>query len=245
VTGRIGLRQVDRGNFVSMNDATGICVITQVQPISVLFTIPEDSLPPVRKRLAAGGKLEVRALDRAQKQELGIGQLATTDNQIDTTTGTVKLRAIFENKTEDLFPNQFVNVRLHVDTVKDAVVVPVAAVQRGQPGIFVYFVKPDETVEIRVVELGVTDGDRVAITKGLQVGDNVVVDGTDRLRDGAKIRRPGPPAGVAPTPGPPVASAPPEGQRRGQGQGGPGQGSQGQGGQGQGDRRGRPPNASQ
>jgi multidrug efflux system membrane fusion protein len=223
ITGRIGLRLVDKGNYVAMSDATGICVITQLQPISVLFTIPEDALQAVRKRLLGGNALEVRAFDRGQKTELSVGRLATTDNQIDISTGTIKLRATFDNKDETLFPNQFVNVRLLVDTVRDAVVIPVAAVQRGQPGIFVYYVKPDDTVEIRVVELGVTDGERVAIVKGLQVGDNVVVDGTDRLREGSRIRRAGPRpgAGGAPTAGgPPVASAPADGQpRRGPGAG--------------------------
>jgi len=209
LTGRIGLRMVDKGNYVTMGDATNICVIIQIQPISVIFTIPEDALPPVRQRLRDGASLEVRALDRAQKVELGVGKLDTTDNLIDVTTGTVKLRAIFENKDESLFPNQFVNVRLLVDTVKDATVVPVAAIQRGQPGIFVYLVKADDTVEIRVVELGVTDGERVAVVKGLQVGDQVVIDGTDRLREGAKIRKPS--AGPRGTSGSPVAAAPPGG----------------------------------
>ena len=194
ITGRIGLRTGrSRATIVSMSDATGICVIIQIQPISVLFTIPEDTLPPVRERLKAGATLEVRVLDRAQKNELGIGKLDTHDNLIDMTTGTVKLRAVFDNKDDTLFPNQFVNVRLLVDTVKDATVVPVAAIQRGQPGTFVYLVKADDTVEIRVVELGATDGEKVQIVKGLQPGDQVVVDGTDRLRDGAKIRRPGRP----------------------------------------------------
>jgi membrane fusion protein, multidrug efflux system len=208
LTGRIGLRTVDQGNYVSMSDATSICIIIQVQPISVLFTIPEDSLPQVRQRLKAGASLEVRVLDRAQKTELGVGKLETHDNVIDTTTGTVKLRATFDNKDENLFPNQFVNVRLLVDTVKDATVVPVAAIQRGQPGTFVYLVQPDDTVKIQVVELGVTDGEKVQITNGLQVGDQVVIDGTDRLRDGAKIRRPG--ANPRATTGPPVAAAPPD-----------------------------------
>lgn len=202
VTGRIGLRLVDKGNYVSMTDATGICLITQMQPISVVFTIPEDSLPPVRERLRAGATLEVRALDRAQKNELGVGKLATTDNQIDLTTGTVKLRAVFDNADESLFPNQFVNVRLLVDTVRDATVVPVAAIQRGPIGTFVYLAKADNTAETRVIETGVTDGVTIAVTKGLQVGDQVVVDGTDRLRDGAKIRR------VGGAGGRPVAAAP-------------------------------------
>ena len=232
LTGRIGLRTVDPGNYVSMSDATSICIIIQVQPISVMFTIPEDTLPSVRERLRAGAKLEVRVLDRAQKNELGVGRLDTYDNIIDITTGTVKLRAVFDNKDETLFPNQFVNVRLLVDTVKDATVVPVAAIQRGQPGTFVYLVKGDDTVEIRVVELGATDGEKVQIVKGLQPGDQVVIDGTDRLRDGAKIRRPGggPPRAAS---GPPIANAPdsqqggtgqPQQQRRRQANGGGGAG---------------------
>jgi membrane fusion protein, multidrug efflux system len=207
-----GLRTVDPGNYVSMSDATSICIIIQIQPISVLFTIPEDTLPSVRDRLKAGAKLEVRVLDRAQKTELGIGKLDTHDNLIDITTGTVKLRAVFDNKDDTLFPNQFVNIRLLVDTVKDATVVPVAAIQRGTPGTFVYLVKADDTVEVRVVELGATDGDKVQIVSGLQPGDQVVTDGTDRLRDGAKIRRPG--AAPRAASGAPVAAAPPDGQQR-------------------------------
>ena len=161
--GRIGLRFVDQGNYVTMGDATGICVITQMQPISVLFTIPEDSLPAVRRRVRDNAVLEATALDRAQKNVLGKGKLSTTDNQIDTTTGTVKLRAIFDNPDEALFPNQFVNLRLLVDTVRDATTVPVTAVQRGQPGTFVYRVKADDTVEVRVVETGDTDGEKIAV----------------------------------------------------------------------------------
>jgi multidrug efflux system membrane fusion protein len=224
VNGRIGLRLVDPGNYVTMGDATGICIITEMQPMSVLFAIPEDSLPQVRQRLRASAQLSVTALDRAQKNQLGQGVVSTNDNQIDTTTGTIRLRAIFDNSDEALFPNQFVNIRLLADTVKDAITVPVAAVQRGQPGTFVYLVKSDDTVTIRVVETGATDGEKIAITKGLEVGDQVVIDGVDRLRDGAKIRR----AGQAPG-GQPVAAAPdgstapvdgaqPQGQRRGGGE---------------------------
>lgn len=216
LTGKIGLRMVDKGNYVTMGDASSICVIIQVQPISVLFTIPEDSLPLVRQRLKTGETLEVRVLDRSQKNELAVGRLDTTDNVIDLTTGTVKLRAIFDNADESLFPNQFVNVRLLADTVKDAVVVPVAAIQRGQPGTFVYLAKADDTVEIRVVELGAADGEKVAILKGLKVGDQVVIDGVDRLRDGARIRKPMPaPRASA---GPPVANAPPDAQAPAEGQ---------------------------
>jgi multidrug efflux system membrane fusion protein len=212
--GRIGLRLVDQGNYVTIGDATGICVITLMRPMSVLFTIPEDALPSVRQRLRAGATLEATALDRAQKNTLGVGKLETTDNQIDTTTGTVKLRALFDNPDESLFPNQFVNVRLLVDTVKGATTVPVAAVQRGPTGNFVFHVKADNTVEIRAIELGATDGDKIAITKGLEVGDKVVVDGIDRLRDGSKIRVPS-----ANPSGRPVAAAP-EGGPRANGGGG-------------------------
>jgi multidrug efflux system membrane fusion protein len=198
LTGRIGLRLVDPGNYVTMADATSLCLIIQVQPISVIFTIPEDSLPPVRQRLKGGASLEARVLDRAQKSELAVGRLDTHDNVIDTTTGTVKLRAIFDNADEPLFPNQFVNVRLLVDTVKDVLVVPVSAIQRGQPGTFVYRVKADDTVEIAVVETGVSAGTKIAVTKGLALNDRVVVDGTDRLREGTKIRMPARPVAAAP-----------------------------------------------
>ena len=205
--GRIGLRLVDPGNYVTMGDATGICVITLMQPIAVLFTIPEDSLPQVRKRMKSGAILDTTALDRAQKETLGTGKLSTTDNQVDTTTGTVKLRAMFGNPEESLFPNQFVNIRLLVDTVKDATVVPVAAVQRGQPGTFVYLVKADDTVHVQVIETGATDGERIAVTKGLSIGDQVVTDGVDRLRDGAKIRKPSPDQNAKPAAG--AAATPP------------------------------------
>ncbi len=242
VAGRIGLRLVDPGNYVTMGDATGICVITQMQPMSVIFTIPEDSLPLVRKRLRDGNKLQVTALDRAQKNQLAVGQLSTLDNQVDTTTGTVKLRASFDNTDEALFPNQFVNVRLLADTVKDATTVPVAAIQRGPVGTFVYLAKADDTVAIRTVETGATDGEKVAITKGLELGEQVVIDGVDRLRDGAKIRRPtgsgssGPPVAAAPAASPAEGGpsgadgARPDGQRRGGGerQGGDRQGARGE-----------------
>ena len=208
VSGRIGLRLVDPGNYVTMGDATGICTLTQMQPMSVLFTIPEDSLPLVRKQVRDGRTLQVTALDRAQKNELAVGQLTSNDNQIDISTGTVKLRATFDNADEALFPNQFVNIRLLADTVKDATTVPVAAIQRGPVGTFVYLVKADDTVAIRTIETGATDGEKVAVAKGLAIGDQVVVDGVDRLRDGARIRRSGPPGSA----GPPVAAAPADGR---------------------------------
>jgi membrane fusion protein, multidrug efflux system len=187
VTGRVGLRQVDPGNYVQVSDPNGIVVITQVNPISVIFTTPEDNLPQVIRRLRGGATLDVIAYDRTGANELARGTLDAVDNQIDTTTGTVKLRAIFDNKEETLFPNQFVNIKLIVNTIREADILPNSAIQRGAPGTFVYVVKPDRTVAVQTVTIGPTDGQRVAIMSGLQPGDSVVVDGTDRLRDGAKV----------------------------------------------------------
>src|SRR5215469_12493742 len=187
VTGRVGLRQVDAGNYVQTSDANGIVVVTQLQPISVIFTVPEDNLSDVFKRWHGGAVLAVTAYDRSGAVELDKGTLNTIDNQIDTTTGTVKLRAIFNNENWILFPNQFVNVQLVVDTVHDVDIVPSAAIQRGAPGVFVYLVKPDHTVAVQKVKLGPTDGRHIAILSGLEPGESIVVDGTDRLRDGAKV----------------------------------------------------------
>jgi multidrug efflux system membrane fusion protein len=187
VSGRVGLRLVDPGNYVQMSDPNGIVVITQLKPISVMFTTPQDNLPEVMGRLRAGVTLDVIAYDRTGTHEIARGGLDTVDNQIDTTTGTVKLRAIFDNKEENLFPNQFVNVKLIVNTIREAYIVPNSAIQRGAPGTFVYVVKPDRTVMAQKVTLGPTDSQRAAITSGLQPGDSVVVDGADRLRDGAKV----------------------------------------------------------
>ncbi|TMJ58282.1 MAG: efflux RND transporter periplasmic adaptor subunit, partial [Alphaproteobacteria bacterium] len=187
VTGRVGLRQVDAGNYVQTSDANGIVVVTQLQPISVIFTVAEDNLPAVMKRVRAGASLSVSAFDRTGTTELGTGTLETVDNQIDTTTGTVKLRAIFDNRDEVLFPNQFVNVRLLVDTMRETEIIPISAIQRGAPGTFVYVVTPDNTATVAKVKLGPSDGQRIAILSGLQPGESVVVDGTDRLRDGAKV----------------------------------------------------------
>src|ERR1700751_5703445 len=187
VTGRVGLRQVDAGNYVQTSDPNGIVVVTQLQPISVIFTVPEDNLPDVFKRWHAGAVLPVTAYDRSGTVELDKGTLNTIDNQIDTTTGTVKLRAMFNNEKWILFPNQFVNVQLVVDTLHDVDIVPSAAIQRGAPGTFVYLVKPDHTVAVQKVKLGPNDGQRIAILSGLQPGESVVIDGADRLRDGAKV----------------------------------------------------------
>jgi len=185
--GRAGLRQVDQGNYVTANDPNGIVVITQIQPISVIFAIAEDNLPNILKRVRAGAELPVTVFDRSGTSQLGTGTLSTVDNQVDTTTGTFKLRAQFPNTDEALFPNQFVNVRLLVDVIPDAVVMPSSAVQRGAPGTFVYLVNPNNTVSVRPVELGPVDGERVVVRKGLALNDRVVVDGADKLRDGIRI----------------------------------------------------------
>ncbi|HIJ63440.1 MAG TPA: efflux RND transporter periplasmic adaptor subunit, partial [Rhodospirillaceae bacterium] len=190
ISGRVGLRQVDPGNYAQTNDTNGIVVITQMHPISVIFTLPEDNLPAVMKRLAAGASLPVTAFDRSHSTRLGQGMLTTVDNQIDTSTGTVKLRAVFDNADNLLFPNQFVNVRLLVDTLTDQVSIPAAAVQRGAPGTFVYLVKPDNTVAVKPVTLGPGSGDSVSVSDGLDAGDQVVVDGADKLKDGAQITLP-------------------------------------------------------
>ncbi len=187
VTGRVGLRQVDAGNYVQTSDPNGIVVVTQLQPISVIFTLPEDNLPEVMKRVRAGAALPVTAYDRTGATELASGQLDTVDNQIDTTTGTVKLRAVFDNDQLALFPNQFVNVKLLVNTLHDADILPNSAIQRGAPGTFVYVVKPEKTVAVQKVKLGPSDGQRIAILSGLKPGESVVTDGADRLRDGAKV----------------------------------------------------------
>jgi membrane fusion protein, multidrug efflux system len=218
VGGRVGLRQVDPGNYVQTSDANGIVVITQLQPISVIFTLPEDNLPAVLKRMRAGATLAATAFDRTGAIKLGAGTLETVDNQIDPTTGTVKLRAVFDNTDQLLFPNQFVNVQLLVDTLHDASLVPSAAIQRGAPGTFVYLVKPGDTVAAQPVKLGPSDAQNVAVTKGLTPGEAVVTDGADRLKDGAKVRvvEPGKP-GAEPDVGSPDPLAPAKEKPQGQG----------------------------
>ncbi|EHP38741.1 secretion protein HlyD [Cupriavidus basilensis OR16] len=196
-SGRIGLRQVDPGNIVNTSDTNGIALITQIQPIAVLYTIPEDNLPSVLKRLHAGETIPVQAWDRQARNRLAEGTLLTTDNQIDTTTGTVKLKAIFQNQDGLLFPNQFVNMRTRVDTIEDATVVPVAAIQRGQQGTFVYVVDDSSKVKVQVVALGPSDGERTVVTKGLQPGQRVVTDGADRLKEGMTVETVDPAARAA------------------------------------------------
>jgi multidrug efflux system membrane fusion protein len=187
ISGRVGLRLVDPGNFVQTTDTTGIIVITQLQPITVVFTIPEDNIPSVLDKLNAGAELPVEAYDRSDQRKLSIGSLLTIDNEIDQTTGTVRLKAVFPNTDNHLFPNQFVNARLQLNVIRGATVVPAAAIQRNPRGPFVYVVKPDQTVEARPVTVGVTDGDDVAIDTGLTVGEQVVVDGAERLRNGSPV----------------------------------------------------------
>src|SRR5271157_2592342 len=187
IDGRVGLRLVDPGNYVQVNSSTGIAVITQTQPIAVVLVLPEDDLPPVLKRLHEGAKLPVTAYDRSRTTKLATGVLAAVDSQIDTTTGTVKLKALFDNTDETLFPNQFVNVNVLVDVLHDATLVPTAAIQRGAPGTFVYLVKPDNSVTVQAVTLGPVDGEKVVVQSGLSPGDRVVIDGADKLRDGATV----------------------------------------------------------
>jgi multidrug efflux system membrane fusion protein len=187
LSGRLGLRQVDAGNVVHAGDATGLVVITQVQPIAVTFTIAEDNLLVTVRKLRSGEQLVVDAYDRSGKNKLGSGVLLSADNQIDATTGTVKLKAQFPNEDESLFPNQFVNAKLLVEVRHDAVIIPAAAIQRGTQGTFVYVVKPDDTVTVRPVKSGPVEGENCAIESGVQAGERVVVDGTDKLREGAKV----------------------------------------------------------
>jgi len=187
IGGRAGLRQVDPGNIVHASDANGLVVIAQLQPVTVVFPIPEDNVPKVMKRVREGEAIVVDAWDRDQKTKLAAGKLLTVDNQIDTATGTVKLKAEFANEDLALFPNQFVNVRMLLQTLPDALLVPSAAIQRGAPGTFVYVVKDDGTVAVVPVRLGPVQGEVTAIASGLAPGDVVVVDGADKLREGAKV----------------------------------------------------------
>jgi multidrug efflux system membrane fusion protein len=187
VSGRVGLRQVDPGNYVQTSDTNGLVVLTQLQPISVIFSLPEDDVPQIEKQIAAGATLLVLASDRSDSHLLATGTLATLDNQIDTTTGTVRLRANFDNADHSLFPNQFVNSRLLVETHHGVIVAPGTAIQRGAPGVFAYVVQADNTVALRKLGLGAQDGDKVEVQSGLAEGDKVVTDGADRLRDGMHV----------------------------------------------------------
>jgi multidrug efflux system membrane fusion protein len=187
ISGRLGLRQTDPGNIVHAADASGVVVITEVQPITVVFTLPQDNLPAVLQRLK-GVKLAVEAWDRGFRTRLASGELLTVDNVIDITTGTVKLKAKFANSDLALFPNQFVNARMLLDTRSGVITIPSAALQRGSQGSFVYVVKEDNTVSVRPVKLGPADAERVAVESGLAEGERVVTDGMDRLREGARVQ---------------------------------------------------------
>jgi multidrug efflux system membrane fusion protein len=211
ISGRVGLRLVDPGNMVHATDANGLVVITELQPITVLFTIPADRLPAVQAQLAAGRRLVTEAYDRELKTKIATGTLLAVDNQIDPTTGTVRLKAVFSNEKNELFPNQFVNARLLVDTIKGTVLIPTAALQRSPQSTFVYVIKPDSAVEMRPVDVQLTEGDDAAIRKGLAAGENVVTDGVDKLQPGSKVAVAGAATGAAGASGPSTATAPPAG----------------------------------
>jgi multidrug efflux system membrane fusion protein len=187
ISGRIGLRLVDQGNIVHASDAAGMAVITQLQPIALVFPIPQDDIPRVQKRSRETETLTVDAYDRDFKIKLATGKLSAIDNQVDATTGTLRLKAIFENEDGTLFPNQFVNARLLVDTKRDAIVAPSSAVQRGPNSTFVYVVNAEEKVELRSVVIGETEGSETAIDSGLTVGEVVVTDGIEKLQPGSKV----------------------------------------------------------
>jgi multidrug efflux system membrane fusion protein len=229
VTGRVGLRQVDQGNYVTPSDTNGIVLLNQLQPITVIFTIPEDYVPEVMKQVHEGATLSVAAFDKPNVTKLADGKLLTVDNSIDVTTGTVKLRALFNNTDGALFPNQFVNIQLLVDVLHNQVIMPNAAVRRGAPNgvtsTFVYLVNADRTVSVRPVTLGVVDGEKVAVTTGLKPGEVVVTEGGDRLREGARVTLPdsapvAAPAKGAAQPGKPRTPGTP-GARRGRSRGKP------------------------
>ena len=199
VTGRVGLRQVDPGNFVQTSDTTGIVIVTQLDPISVIFTVAQDNLPDIMQRLGTGATLSVDAYDRTNSTKLASGQVIAVDNQINTTTGTINMRASFDNPKNVLFPSQFVNARLLVDTLHNVTRVPVAAVQQGAPGAFVYVINANNTVSVKPIKVGPTDGPLEQVISGLTPGERVVTDGTDRLRDGAKVTVPAAKGSAAPT----------------------------------------------
>ena len=192
VSGRAGIHMVDVGNIVQAGQTQGIVVVTQLQPMSVIFTIPEDSISQVMDRTRSGAVLPVDAYDRSQTNKIASGTMSAVDTVVDPTTGSVKLRAMFDNRDNKLFPAQFVNVRLLIDTLHNQTVIPVAAIQRGADGSFVFAVTPEKTVSQRTVKTGVQDGNNIQILSGIKAGDTVVVDGADRLRDGADVEIPNP-----------------------------------------------------
>ncbi len=204
VDGRVGLRLVDPGNYVQTGNNSSLAVVTQLQPITVIFPVPEDELPNIMPLVREGKPVQVAAYDRANVTLLETGQLITADNEVDTTTGMVKLRASFNNAENKLFPNQFVNAHLLLKTLRDVVVVPNAAIQRGAPGTYVFVVGADNKVASRTLKLGPVDGDLTAVDAGLAPGERVVVEGVDRLRDGSVVSTgdSAPATGAAPKPAP-------------------------------------------
>ena len=220
IDGRVGLQQVNVGNYVTPAEPNGLVVVTQLKPISVVFTLPEDEIPPLLRQMHGGAALPVTAWDRSNTHQLASGTLQSIDSQIDTTTGTIRLKSLFANDDERLYPQQFVNVVLLLDTLHGATLIPQAGVQRGAPGTYVYVVNADQTVSVRQVTVGPGDASNITITAGLKPGDTVVVDGADRLKDGAKVlvrqggaARPG--AGAAAHPGSDAGPPAPGQQRQG------------------------------
>jgi|HubBroStandDraft_1064217.scaffolds.fasta_scaffold64229_2 multidrug efflux system membrane fusion protein len=222
ISGRVGLQQVTLGNYVTPAEPNGLVVVTQLQPITVVFTLPEDDIPPLLKRLQSGATLPVTAYDRTNTQVLATGTLQSIDSQIDNTTGTLKLKAIFPNTDQSLFPQQFVNVVLLLDTLHGATLIPQAGVQRGAPGTYVYVINADQSVSVRKVTLGPGDPTNITVTQGLTPGESVVVDGADKLKDGAKVLLRG--AGGAGGTGGQGGAAPQPGQHSRSGQAPSGQG---------------------
>lgn len=212
IAGRVGLQQVTLGNYVTPAEPNGLVVVTQLQPITVVFTLPEDQIPSLQTQLHAGRTLPVTAYDRSRSILLATGTLQTVDNQIDPTTGTVKLKALFPNNDETLYPNQFVNVSLLLNTLHNATLIPQAGVQRGAPGTYVYVIDAQQAVSVRKVALGPGDATNVVITHGLQPGEMVVVDGADKLKDGAKVRLPQNTSNTASAPAPAQHRHRPSGQ---------------------------------
>jgi multidrug efflux system membrane fusion protein len=216
ISGRVGLRQVDPGNMVHASDSNGLVMIAQIKPVTVIYPVPEDNVPRIVKRTQSGEEVAVDAYDRGGRTKLATGRLLTFDNQIDTTTGTVKLKAEFPNQDGLLFPNQFVNVRMVVETRADATLVPTAAIQRGALGTFVFLVRQDQTVSVTPVKVGATEGETTEIQSGVEPGNLVVVDGADKLREGSKIEMIDPAARAAqsanPQKGPPRSDKSPGGK---------------------------------
>jgi len=188
LAGRVGLRLADVGNMIHANDTNGLVVIAQIQPIAVLFTIPEDSLAQVLSKIRAGEHLMVEAYDRGGQTKIADGRVETIDNEIDPATGTSRLKAIFDNKSSALFPNQFVNVRLLVEIRKDRILIPAVAIQRGPQGTYVYVIKEDQTADVRPVTVGTIEAAQASVESGLSEGERVVVDGVDKLRAGSKVK---------------------------------------------------------